>query len=95
MTGRFENKVAVVIGGGTGLGLAAAKRFVAEGGSAVIVGRSADVLAEAARAIDPSGARLATLAVDAGHVGPAGQAVALATTRFGGVDVLLNNEERQ
>ena len=93
MIGRFEDKVAVVIGGGTGLGLAAAKRFVAEGGSAVIVGGRADVLAEAARAIDPSGIRVATLAADIDRIDTEDQAVALATTRFGGVDVLLNDEE--
>lgn len=91
MTDRFEKKVAIVTGGGTGIGLAAAQRFVAEGGSTLIVGRRPDVLAEASGAIDPSGTRVAILAADVGHVATGERAVELATSRFGGVDVLLNN----
>lgn len=39
MTGRLTNKVAVVTGGTTGIGLAVAKRFAAEGASVFITGR--------------------------------------------------------
>lgn len=39
MTGRLANKVAVVTGGTTGIGLAVAQRFAAEGASVFITGR--------------------------------------------------------
>ena len=39
MTGKFENKVAVVTGGTSGIGLATAKRFAAEGARVFITGR--------------------------------------------------------
>ena len=39
MTGRLTNKVAVVTGGTTGIGLAVAQRFAAEGASVFITGR--------------------------------------------------------
>lgn len=89
--GQFDGKVAIVTGGGTGIGLAVAQAFVAHGGSVVIVGRRADVLLEAAGSIDQTGARVATLAADIGAANTAENAVAVAKDRFGGVDVLFNN----
>jgi NAD(P)-dependent dehydrogenase (short-subunit alcohol dehydrogenase family) len=48
---RFENKVAVVTGGNSSIGLATAKRLHEEGARLAIVGRNALTLKEAARAI--------------------------------------------
>ena len=76
MTKRFEDKVGIVTGGGTGIGLATAQRFVAEGGKAVVVGRRAHVLASAAAVIDPTGAQIATLSADVGQVATAAQVMA-------------------
>lgn len=88
---KFENKIAIVTVGGSGIGLRAAQRFVELGGSAVILGRREDVIADAGKTIDPTGERIATLAADVGHPETGERAVELARTRFGGVDVLLNN----
>jgi NAD(P)-dependent dehydrogenase (short-subunit alcohol dehydrogenase family) len=91
MSKRFENKVAIVTGGGSGIGEEAARQFIAEGGSAVLVGRDRAKLERVAGEVDPSGARVAILAGDVGQVETAQDAVALAKERFGGVDVLFNN----
>jgi len=51
---RFENKVVVVTGGTSGIGLATAKAFVAEGASAFITGRRQEALDAAVREIGKS-----------------------------------------
>lgn len=91
MTKRFVDRVAIVTGGGTGIGRAAAEGFVMEGGKAVLIGRRAEKLAETADAIDPRGNSVATLAADVGRPETAQKATDLALSRFGGVDVLFNN----
>jgi NAD(P)-dependent dehydrogenase (short-subunit alcohol dehydrogenase family) len=51
--GRLEGKIAVITGGTTGIGLASAKRFVAEGAFVYILGRRQTQLDEAVKAIGP------------------------------------------
>ena len=91
MTNRFQNKVAIITGGGSGIGLETAKQFIAQGGSVVIIGRDAEKLTLAAQEIDSTGASVAVLAGNVGKVATAERAIGLATERFGGVDVLFNN----
>src|SRR4029077_13071230 len=61
---RFQDKIAIVTGGGSGMGKEVATRFVAEGGSVVINGRNAPKAEAAAREIDPTGTRVAVYAGD-------------------------------
>jgi NAD(P)-dependent dehydrogenase (short-subunit alcohol dehydrogenase family) len=49
--GKLEGKVAVITGGSTGIGLAAAKLFVKEGAHVFITGRRQKELDEAMKAI--------------------------------------------
>ena len=51
MTNRFNNKVVVVTGGTSGIGLATAKAFAAEGASVFITGRRQDALEAAVKSI--------------------------------------------
>ncbi len=88
---RFENKVAVVTGGGSGIGKEIAKRYVAEGGRVVISGRNAEKLADAAKDIDPTGDRVATFAGDIAKAETGPALIAFAEDTFGGVDTLFNN----
>jgi NAD(P)-dependent dehydrogenase (short-subunit alcohol dehydrogenase family) len=56
---RFEDKIAIVTGGASGIGKEVATRFVAEGGSIVINGRDRAKTEAAAHQIDPKGSQFA------------------------------------
>ncbi len=87
----FENKVAIITGGGGGIGRAAAARFLEEGASVVLSSRRQDVLDAAQRELDPGGERVALIADDVSSPTAAARVVDEALERFGGVDVLVNS----
>ena len=88
MSGRLERKVVIVTGGAAGLGLAYARRFVAEGARVVI----ADV-ADTADALKRLDAPEVThgLRADVARFEDCRRMVDEARARFGRVDVLVNN----
>jgi len=65
---RFTNKTILVTGGNSGIGLAAAKAFAAEGARVVITGRDAKTLEQAQAAIGPEAVALRN---DAGKIADA------------------------
>ena len=87
----FSSKVAIVTGGGSGIGQEVARQLVAQGARVVIGGRDADKLAHAAAAIDAGGERVRAVAGDIADPATAQRLVDEATRAFGGVDILVNN----
>ncbi len=87
----FYNKVVLITGGGTGIGKAAAQRFLDQGAKVVLNGRRQEILDKAAFELDPSGQSIAIVAGDVGLIETSKLMVAIALERFGGVDILLNN----
>jgi len=83
---RLEGKVAIVTGGGTGIGAATARRFGAEGAHVVVTGRRPEPIAAIADEI--GGLAVAGDAADADH---ARAVVEMATRSFGGLDVVVAN----
>jgi len=83
-------KTALITGGSSGIGLDAARGFLAMGYNAVINGRDREKLDKAAERLG-GGDRLATVAGDIGDPKTGERMVQLAVDRFGGVDVLVNN----
>lgn len=86
----FSGKVVLVTGGGSGMGKAAAKAFLAQDARVVLGGRRADVLKAAALELDPSGKSVAIVAGDVGRKQTGAQLVQTAVEKFGGLDVLVN-----
>jgi NAD(P)-dependent dehydrogenase (short-subunit alcohol dehydrogenase family) len=83
---RLRDRVAVVSGGGSGIGVAAARAFAREGARVVVTGRRRDPLEEVARETD--GLAVAGDVTEPGH---AEAVVAAARERFGGLDVVVAN----
>ncbi len=83
----LKNKNIVIIGGTTGLGLSAAKAFIAQGANVVVVGRNADS-AEAAK--KELGKKAMTLAADAANENTAIQAIDICVNNFGSFDGLYH-----
>ena len=89
--GAFRGRTALVTGGGTGLGLAVARRFGALGGRVVVASRDvahhAVLLEHGAR----EGFDVLSVALDVTRPDEVRRAVGAAVDRFGGLDVLVNN----
>lgn len=90
---RLQGKVALITGGGGGIGAATASLFCAEGAAVVLVDASAQALertaAELAR--QQPGARVLGVTADVADEAQAGAAVQQALDAFGALDVLVNN----
>lgn len=88
---RFSLKVAIVTGGGSGIGKEVAIRLVQEGANVVIGGRDENKLQKAAHEIDPTGEKVRYFAGDIADPKTAKNLVKVASETFGGVDILINN----
>ena len=86
----FSNKAVVVTGATSGIGRAAALQFAAQGGSVVLVGRTAEALIRLKAEIDASGGRAIFCAVDVTTSDAPERIVEAAVEAFGGIDVLVN-----
>ena len=85
---RFQNKVALVTGGASGIGKEVATRFVTECGSVLINGRDGAKAEAVAREIDPTGKRAVVHAGDIALPATGEALVKTAIDRFGRLDVL-------
>ncbi len=84
----FEGKVAVVTGGNSGIGLATAKKFAAQGAKVAITGRDRKTLDQAARDIGPGTLALPADVTDLSSLEAFFREV---KSRFGSIDALFVN----
>jgi meso-butanediol dehydrogenase/(S,S)-butanediol dehydrogenase/diacetyl reductase len=89
MQQRFEGKVVIVTGAGSGIGEATARRFVAEGARVVLTDSVADKI-DAVVASLPD-AQATAVATDSSDYGQVAVMVQETVQRYGRLDVLVNN----
>src|SRR3982074_2237669 len=86
--GSLEGKIAVITGANSGIGLASAKRFVAEGAHVYISGRRQEELDKAVQAI---GAGVTAVQGDVSNLDDLDRVFSKVRSDHGGVDVLFAN----
>lgn len=86
--GKFENKVVVVTGGNSGIGLASVKKFLSEGAKVVFSGRRPEALEEASKEL--SGDFKAVLA-DQANPADSKRLIEEAVNTYGKIDVVFAN----
>lgn len=85
----FKDKILLLTGASGGIGREIAITFARAGARMVISDLDAAPLEALASELDPSGARIATIALDVSNQSANAAAVALCVERFGGLDFLI------
>lgn len=91
MEALLAGRVAVVTGGGGGIGRGIATRYASEGAAVVVAEIDAERAAETVATIESAGGIAAAEVVDVCTALGASQAVARAVDQFGHIDVMVNN----
>jgi len=84
-------KVAIVTGGGAGLGRAIARSLATAGASVVVMGRTAATLDDARSELEALGARARAVVGDVREVGDIARCLDTTLEEFGRLDILVNN----
>lgn len=87
---RLADRVAVVTGGGRGLGKAIAQAYAEEGADLVLVGRGQEEIVEAAKEIEATGQRALAVSADVTSPEDVEKMVQMALDTFGKIDILMN-----
>lgn len=88
---RLDDKVAIVTGASSGLGVACARALAEAGADLVLVARRADRLEASRGIVEQAGRNAITVVADVAVAENAQAVVEAAITQFGHVDVLVNN----
>ncbi len=89
--GRLAGRVALVTGGGSGIGLETVKLFAAEGARVVVADRAAEAGTAAVKAIEAAGGTACFVRCDVARSDEVEAAVAAAERSYGALHVLFNN----
>jgi len=87
----LKGKTAVITGGSRGLGKAMALSLAAEGVNIALAARDEAAMADVAKLIEAAGAQAACFKTDVTDEAAVAKLSADVLTRFGGVDILINN----
>ena len=88
---QLEGKVAIITGGGKGIGRAISLGFAGEGADVVVAARTESSLKEVARKIKAMGRKSLAVVTDLSHPEQPRALVELTLAKFGKIDILVNN----
>lgn len=88
---KLQGKIALVTGGGSGIGAAVARALAAEGAEVVVCGRRASALEVTREQIANSGGHALVAPADLANAEDIRRLIATVRGRFGRLDVLVNN----
>lgn len=89
--GKLRNQVAVITGGGSGIGKATVELFAREGAKVIVADRKQDALQELATQLADQGCEIIPVAADLSHEEDCIRVIDTALQMYGRIDILFNN----
>src|SRR5262249_37064525 len=87
----LDGKVALITGGGRGIGRAIARKFIREGAAVVVAARTKSEIESGAKEIRGAGGQAVAVPADVSDEKQCGHLVSTCEAHFGRVDILVNN----